>query len=142
MRPMSSSKDERETRADFAERYQARASLEILDDVEREVIGEAWGANGFTTVAEAERLSRRLDLDTHSRLLDVGSGCGWPGLFLARQAGCEILVTDLPTEGLEMATRRAKVEGLNFLGAVASSARHFPFAESSLDAIVHVDVLC
>ena len=139
---MTASKDERETRADFAERYEMRASLEILDEVEREVIGEAWGANGFTTVAEAEELGRRLDLNPVSRLLDVGSGCGWPGLFLARQTGCEVVVTDLPTEGLDMATRRAKVEGLNFLGAVASSARHFPFAESSLDAIVHVDVLC
>ncbi|MGH2825985.1 MAG: SAM-dependent methyltransferase [Actinomycetota bacterium] len=139
---MAASKDERETRADFAGRYQTRASTIILDQVEREVIGEAWGANGFTTVAEAEELGHRLDLSTDSRLLDVGSGCGWPGLFLARQTGCEVVVTDLPTEGLEMATRRAKVEGVNFLGAVASSARHFAFAKSSFDAIVHVDVLC
>lgn len=142
MRQMASSKDEREARADFAERYQLRASSKILDQVEREVIGEAWGANGFTTVAEAEKLGCRLDLSTDSRLLDVGSGCGWPGLFLARQTGCEVVVTDLPTEGLEMATRRAGVERLNLLGAVASSARHFPFAESSFDAIVHVDVIC
>lgn len=139
---MAASKDERETRADFAERYQSRASLEILDEVEREVIGEAWGANGFTTVAEAEKLGRRLDLGTDSRLLDVGSGCGWPGLFLARQAGCEVAVTDMPTEGLEMATQRAEAEGLKSLGAVASSARHFPFTDSSFDAIVHVDVIC
>lgn len=139
---MTASKDEQETRADFAERYQMRASSKILDEVEREVIGEAWGANGFTTVAEAEELGRRLDLGTDSRLLDVGSGCGWPGLFLAREIRCEVVVTDMPTEGLEMATRRAEAEGLKSLGAVASSARHFPFAENSFDAIVHVDVIC
>jgi 2-polyprenyl-3-methyl-5-hydroxy-6-metoxy-1,4-benzoquinol methylase len=139
---MAASKDERNTLADYAERYQMRASSEILDEVEREVIGEAWGANGFTTVTEAEELRRRLDLRADSRLLDVGSGCGWPGLFLARQAGCEVVVTDMPTEGLEVATRRAEAEGLRSLGAVASSARHFPFAEGSFDAVVHVDVIC
>jgi 2-polyprenyl-3-methyl-5-hydroxy-6-metoxy-1,4-benzoquinol methylase len=139
---MAASKDERDTRADYAERYQTRASSEILDEVEREVIGEAWGANGFTTVTEAEELRRRLDLRADNQLLDVGSGCGWPGLFLARVSGCEVVVTDLPTEGLEVATRRAEAEGLKCLGAVASSARHFPFAESSFDAIVHVDVIC
>ena len=93
-------------------------------------------------MGEAEELERRLDLGTDSRLLDVGSGCGWPGLFLSRQTGCEVVVTDMPTEGLEMATRRAAAEGLNSLGSVACSARHFPFAESSFDAIVHVDVIC
>jgi 2-polyprenyl-3-methyl-5-hydroxy-6-metoxy-1,4-benzoquinol methylase len=139
---VATSKDERETRADFAERYRTRASTTILDEVEREVIGEAWGANGFTTIGEAEELGRRLDLSIDSRLLDVGSGCGWPGLFLARESGCEVVVTDLPTEGLEVATRRAEAEGLKCLGAVASSARHSPFAESSFDAIVHVDVIC
>ena len=139
---MAASRDELETRADFAERYRSRASTRILDEVEREVIGEAWGANGFTTVAEAEELGRRLDLRTDSRLLDVGSGCGWPGLFLSRQTGCDVVITDMPAEGLEMATRRAEAEKLNSLGAVACSARHFPFAESSFDAIVHVDVIC
>jgi cyclopropane fatty-acyl-phospholipid synthase-like methyltransferase len=119
-----------------------RASSEILDEVEREVIGEAWGANGFTTVTEAEELRRRLHLRADSRLLDVGSGCGWPGLFLARQTGCEVVVTDMPTEGLEVATRRAAAEGLKSLGAVASSALHLPFAKGSFDAIVHVDVIC
>ncbi|MGH2776750.1 MAG: SAM-dependent methyltransferase [Actinomycetota bacterium] len=139
---MAASKDEHKARSDFAERYQTRASLEIIDEVEREVIGESWGANGFTTAAEAEELRRRLDVRADSRLLDVGSGCGWPGLFLARQSGCEVVVTDMPTEGLEVATQRAKAEGLSFLGAVASSARHLPLAEKSFDAIVHVDVIC
>jgi 2-polyprenyl-3-methyl-5-hydroxy-6-metoxy-1,4-benzoquinol methylase len=139
---VSASKDERQTHVDFAERYQMRASLEIVDEVEREVIGEVWGANGFTTVAEAEDLGRRLNLHTGSRLLDVGSGFGWPGLYLARQTGCEVVITDMPTEGLEVASRRAQAEGLRSLGAVAASARYVPFAEGSFDAIVHTDVLC
>ena len=139
---MTASKDERNTRSDYAERYRIRASATIVDEAEREVIGDVWGANGFTTVHQAEDLRRRLELRENSRLLDVGSGCGWPGLYLAQRTGCEVVVTDLPTEGLEVASRRAKEEGLRSLGAVAASARHFPFAENSFDAIVHVDLIC
>jgi SAM-dependent methyltransferase len=139
---MQSSKEERGTRVDFAERYRARAALKIFDEIERDVIGEAWGANGFTTVSQAEELRRRLSLPAEGRLLDLGSGCGWPGLYLARAAGCEVVVTDMPIEGLELASRRAQVEGIKSLGAVAASARYLPFAENSFDSIVHVDVLC
>ena len=109
---MTASMDERATRGDYAERYRLRASATVVDEAEREVIGDVWGANGFTTVDQAEDLRRRLELDTNSRLLDVGSGCGWPGLWLAQQTGCEVVVTDLPPEGLEVASRRAKAEGL------------------------------
>jgi methylase of polypeptide subunit release factors len=139
---MTASKHEQVTRADYAERYRVRASATVVDEAEREVIGDVWGANGFTTVDQAQDLRRRLQLDTNSRLLDVGSGCGWPGLWLAQQTGCEVVVTDLPLEGLAVATGRAKAEELRSLGAVAASARRFPFAESSFDAIVHVDLIC
>ena len=139
---MGASKDERETLADFAERYQARASSRKFDEIERDVIGEAWGANGFTTVEQAHQLLVRLHLRPGRRLLDVGSGCGWPGLFLSRETGCDVVVTDLPVDGLKLAGGRAESEGLRMLGAVASSARRFPFAGKSFDAIVHVDVIC
>ena len=139
---MTASKDEQAARADFAERYRVRASVALVGEVEREVIGEAWGSNGFTTVAQAEDLRRRLDLNAGSKLLDMGSGCGWPGLYLASRTGCEVVVTDLPMEGLEIASRRAQVEKLRTLGGVAASARFLPFADNSFDALVHVDVIC
>ena len=139
---MTTSKDEQVTRADFAERYRTRASIDLVGEVEREVIGEAWGSNGFTTVAQAEDLRRRLNLGAGSKLLDVGSGCGWPGLYLARQTGCEVVVTDLPAEGLVVASRRAQDEKLRSWGGVAASARSLPFADKSFDALVHVDVIC
>jgi methylase of polypeptide subunit release factors len=139
---MAASKHEQGTRADYAERYRLRRSATVFDEAEREVIGEVWGADGFTTIDQADELLRRLELHADGRLLDVGSGCGWPGLYLAQQTGCEVVVTDLPHEGLEVASHRATKEGLRSLGAVAASARHLPFAESSFDAIVHVDLIC
>jgi ubiquinone/menaquinone biosynthesis C-methylase UbiE len=135
------SKDERAAREDFSHRYSID-STGILANIERRVIGDSWGANGFTTKRQADELARLLWLSGESRLLDIGSGRGWPGLYLARATGCEVVVTDLPLEGLEIARGRAERERISLLSAVASSARHLPFRPHSYDAIVHTDVLC
>jgi SAM-dependent methyltransferase len=135
-----SSKDEKAARADFAARYSRHGA--VVDEIEARVIGEAWGANGFTTKGQADALAGRLGLNVHSRLLDIGSGRGWPGLYLAKTTGCEVVVTDLPVEGLARARERARKEGIGLLGGVAASARELPFKPHSFDAIVHTDVLC
>ena len=136
------SKDEKQTRADFSDRYRLRAATHILDEIERRVLGEAWGASGYTTVVEAGQMLDRLGLGPGSRLLDLGSGFGWPGLYLARDSGCEVVVTDMPTEGLKTSVRRARTENIRSLGAVACSGGNLPFGDGSFDAVVHTDVLC
>jgi SAM-dependent methyltransferase len=138
---MRSSMDEREALADFAARYMA-PSTDAVQEIERRVIGAVWGANGFTTLAQADLIADRLDLTPENRLMDVGTGRGWPGLYLARRTGCEIVLSDLPVEGLQHALGRAEAESLSLLGAVVASARNLPFGKDSVDAIVHTDVLC
>jgi len=136
------SKEEKQTRSDFSERYAIRANSDVIDEIEEQVLGESWGASGYTTVAEARRMLDLLDLSAGSRLLDLGSGLGWPGLYLAHQAGCEVVVTDMPTEGLAISVRRARAENIRSLGAVACSGTNLPFVEGSFSAVVHTDVLC
>lgn len=138
---MSPSKDERQTRADFSARYSVRPSR-LIDDIERRVLGAAWGANGFTTVRQADLLGAALELAEGTRLLDIGTGRGWPGLYLAARTGCEVVAADLPIEGIQIALRRAAEEEVVCLGGVLSSARDLPFAPGSFDATVHTDVLC
>ena len=76
-------------------------------------------------------------------MLDVGSGRGWPGLYLAKVTGCSVVLTDIPKEGLATARKRAAVEGLAERSqAIVSSARRLPFQVESFDAVVHTDVLC
>jgi hypothetical protein len=58
---MAPSRDEREARALFAERY-GRPGSDATRDLERLVIGSDFGANGYTTVAQADLLAGRLDL--------------------------------------------------------------------------------
>lgn len=139
---MPPSQDERRTRADFADRYTSGDDDAVIGAVEEVVIGARWGANGYTTVAQADRLRDILELDSSKRLLDVGTGRGWPGLYLAKRSGCEVTLADLPFEGLQIAARRAQEEDIRYLGAVMSSARHLPFGEEAFDAITHTDVLC
>jgi hypothetical protein len=75
-------RDEAQARALFQERYGNRPSP-TTREIERRVIGGDWGANGFTTMAQADTLARELGLSVGDRLLDLGSGRGWPGLYLA-----------------------------------------------------------
>jgi predicted O-methyltransferase YrrM len=138
---MMASKDERRAREDFSARYSVGPSS-VLDAIESRVIGDAWGANGFTTVAQADLLGVHMGLTEEKRLLDIGTGRGWPGLYLAQQTGCEVVLTDLPIEGLRIAVRRGAQEEVRCLGGAVSSARYLPFRPASFDALVHTDVLC
>jgi hypothetical protein len=139
---MAPSRDEREARDVFAERYGRRRS-DATRDLERLVTGSDFGANGYTTVAQADLLAQRLDLGEGRRLLDVGSGRGWPGLYLSKATGCTVTLTDLPYEAMSIASDRARSEGLSGRAhMVVSTGRRLPFGRASHDAIVHTDVLC
>ncbi len=134
--------DELQARALFEERY-GIALPPVARQIERRVIGGDWGANGYTTMAQADTLARGLGLSATDRLLDLGTGRGWPGLYLAATTGCQVVLTDLPLEGLRAAADRAAAEGLAARAAmVVAAASGLPFRAGSFDAIVHTDVLC
>ena len=135
-------KDEREAQEIFAERY-AVARGDVNRRIERAVIGGDWGANGYTTVAQADELGSHLALRPGMTLLDLGAGRGWPGLYLAKSSGCNVILADLPHEGLAEAAGRAAAEGLaDRVGYVVASASHLPLRAGGVDAIVSSDVLC
>jgi 2-polyprenyl-3-methyl-5-hydroxy-6-metoxy-1,4-benzoquinol methylase len=136
-------RDEREALAHFRDRYAAAASNPIIDEIETEVIGGAWGANGYTTLDQADELARRLDLRPGVRLLDVGTGRGWPGVYFATRYGSEVVGTDMPMDALAAGTARARHEHVDdrYVAVVAAGA-HQPFRRGVFDAVVHTDVLC
>ncbi len=126
----------------FTERYRVTAT-DVTRQIERAVIGGDWGANGYTTLAQADRLRAELELTRASTLLDLGAGRGWPGLYLASVTGCQVVLADVPMEALQSAKTRAAEEALAGRAVtVRCSARSLPFPSSSFDAIVHTDVLC
>jgi 2-polyprenyl-3-methyl-5-hydroxy-6-metoxy-1,4-benzoquinol methylase len=134
--------DELQARALFQVRYGNRPSP-TARRIEQRVIGGDWGANGFTTMAQADTLASGLDLSAGDHLLDLGTGRGWPGLYLAARTGCRVVLADLPVEGLRVAADRAAAEGLAArVGVVAAAASGLPFRAGSFDAVIHTDVLC
>jgi SAM-dependent methyltransferase len=135
-------RDELQAQAHFQERYRSTPS-QLTRQIELWVIGGDWGANGYTTMAQADTLARELGLSAGDRLLDLGTGRGWPGLYLAARTGCRVVLADLPLEGLRVAASRAAAEGLTArTGVVAAAASGLPFRAGSFDAIIHTDVLC
>lgn len=135
-------RDEAEARALFDERYGV-GLVPAAVEVERMVIGADYGANGYTTRAQADLLAGELALAPGRRLLDMGAGRGWPGLYLSARTGCDVVLTDLPLAGLRSARARALADGLaDRVSTAVASARHLPFRPDCFDAVVHTDVLC
>jgi SAM-dependent methyltransferase len=110
--------------------------------VEREVIGANVGANGYTTLDQAGELGRLLHLHREDRLLDVGAGRGWPGLYLAEHSGCETTLLEISDTDLRQSLGRA--EGTNVSARcsfVRGDATSLPFRSESFDVLIHADVL-
>ena len=133
---------EQATIKEFEQRYEVKPT-ELTRQIERAVIGGDWGANGYTTMEQADRVGRDLALGPSSRLLDLGAGRGWPGLYLAASTGCRVVMADVPADALRAAAARAVDEDLADRACpVICSAGHLPFRRASFDAVVHTDVLC
>ena len=108
--------------------------------IESRVIGADYGATSYTTIAQAERLLEVLELNSGTRLLDVGSGAGWPGIYLARRSlpgGAHRPGAFRVTGGCEADGRGARLRS-----GRSGSGSPLPFRDSVFDAVTSSDVLC
>ncbi|MGE0851812.1 MAG: class I SAM-dependent methyltransferase [Hyphomicrobiaceae bacterium] len=87
-------------------------------------------------LAKKRHLAAKLAIDPGQRVLDIGSGWGGLGIYLAKAAQCDITGVTLSQEQLKISRERALREGL-------SRAVHFEFkdyrhVEGRFDRIVSV----
>ncbi|HJU30582.1 MAG TPA: cyclopropane-fatty-acyl-phospholipid synthase family protein [Hyphomicrobiaceae bacterium] len=87
-------------------------------------------------LAKKRHLAAKLAIDPGHRVLDIGSGWGGLGLYLAKVAQCDVTGVTLSQEQLKVSRERAAREGL-------SRAVHFKFqdyrqVEGRFDRIVSV----
>jgi ubiquinone/menaquinone biosynthesis C-methylase UbiE len=126
----------------FSESYEL-TKLPAVKKAERDVLGCDYGGTSWTTRQQAEQIIKALRLRPGIHLLDIGAGAGWPGLFLADRAGCDVTLVDLPANGLQMARDRAREDGIDQrINPIVASGASLPFGDRSFDAISHSDVLC
>jgi SAM-dependent methyltransferase len=78
----------------------------------------------------------RLGIAEDQQHLDVASGTGEPGLSIARLAPKgRVVLTDLVAEMLEIATRRAKAQGIENVETRVCSADDLPFDGATFDSV-------
>jgi len=139
---MTLSREEQAQRERLNELY-VRAQSPVMLSIERSVCGCDYGGTSWTIRAEAQQIVALLRLQPSMRLLDVGAGSGWPGLYMAKTSGCDVVLVDLPLAGLRVAAERAGKDRMpGMFGAVVADAAILPFPGGSFDAVSHSDLLC
>ena len=132
---------EHDVRQRFAARY-GEARTDVIQQIERAVIGGDWGANGYTTMQQADQLATALRLGPErgcwtSAPDGAGRACTSPPARAARSCSA---TSPAKAYGWQWPRRHRKVIGPAV--AVVASARALPFRPAMFDAVVHADVLC
>jgi SAM-dependent methyltransferase len=126
--------------AQFQERFLLVTDPAMIR-AERLAIGGDYGASSYTTIEQADELGRILRLGAKRKLLDVGSGSGWPGNYLAASTGCVAFLTDPIIEGMAVAFDRSRRDDLEAFAAVADGTA-LPFEDRIFDAATSSDAFC
>lgn len=128
------------------ERYNTayvQGQLPLMADINCHVCGCDYGATSWTTLREADRIAGILGLCEGKGLLDLGSGAGWPAVYFAKACGCDVVMVDLPRDGLRIAMERAARDGVaGKCRAVVGDAAALPLPDAGFEVIHHADLLC
>ncbi|NKB50629.1 MAG: methyltransferase domain-containing protein [Rhizobiaceae bacterium] len=125
------------------EDFYSRSNNSVMLAIERQVCGCDFGGNSWTIQQQADDHIRILGLKPGVKLIDLGAGSGWPGIYMAKQSGCDVTLVDLPEIALKMAVQRAQDEGVAArVSTCIADAADLPHQNASFNAISHSDLLC
>ena len=118
-------------------------SMSAWTALEEAAFGVAMGSNGYTGLEEAETLLAALAVPARARVLDLGTGRGWPAWLIAREGGHRVVGMDVPVEALRLARDAFETAGVAQRTLVcAGDGSALPFVSGFFDAVTHADVLC
>ena len=112
--------------------------------VRRETYGEDLGQSSWLTAPEWLGFADQLRITATSDVLEVGSGSGGPGVYLAIQRGCRLTGVDLNEHGVRNANALAEARGVaeRVRFQVVDASEALPFPDGSFDAVVSNDAMC
>jgi cyclopropane fatty-acyl-phospholipid synthase-like methyltransferase len=121
--------------ADFASAAEAA--------VRREAFGQDMGQSGWLTADEWLTFADRLNVVRGSEVLELGSGSGGPGVYLAERRGCRLTGADVNElavrNGNALAEARGVADRVRFRAVDADGP--LPFDAGRFDAIISIDVI-
>jgi SAM-dependent methyltransferase len=112
--------------------------------VRRETYGEDLGQSSWMTAGEWLGFADKLGVGATSKVLEVGSGSGGPGVYLALQRGCRLTGVDLNEHGVRNATALAEARGVadRVRFQTVDASRPLPFPDASFDVVMSNDAMC
>jgi cyclopropane fatty-acyl-phospholipid synthase-like methyltransferase len=100
------------------------------------------GQQSFISPSYLDELIHRLDINEKSYVLDVGSGVGGPGIYIASKTGCRIAGIDVSDVGVEMSTKIAAKSGLaDKTEFHLGDAMDMPFKDGTFDIGISLNVM-
>ena len=111
--------------------------------IRNEAYGEDVGQHSWVTASELNNYIPALLLTPDKRLLDIGCGPAGPLTYIAAKVGCKAVGLDVSDAAISAGRARAAAMGLDRLVTLqqADSNEPIPFAESSFDSVITLDVV-
>jgi cyclopropane fatty-acyl-phospholipid synthase-like methyltransferase len=115
----------------------------LMCRLRRQAYGEDIGQHSWVTAEDLRRDVTRLKLPGGARLLDLGCGPCGPLSFIVKSLDCSGIGLDLSAAAVAAGRRRASAFGIEDRLTVQEADLNvsLPLAESSVDAVISLDVI-
>jgi SAM-dependent methyltransferase len=95
----------------------------------------------FATTTDLDQMRSLLEVGPGDCLVDLASGAGGPGAWVARESGAALVGVDLSRVGMRVARRRAAAVGLRHASFVVARAHHLPLRGAFAAGVMSLDSL-